>query len=75
MLKTLSLEKMNLLSNCERHYNILSDQFGSEVFFDSVIPFGINFNQNGFFMGQGFLDRPYRGHILHHMDRAVRGSL
>jgi len=51
LLKTLSLEKMNLLSNCERHYNILSDQFGPEVFFDSVIPFGINFNQNGFFMG------------------------
>ena len=42
---------MNLISSCERHYNILSDQFGPEVYFDSVIPFGINFNQNGFFMG------------------------
>ena len=42
---------MNLISSCERHYNILSDQFGSDVFFDSVIPFGINFNQNGFFIG------------------------
>ena len=50
-MKTLSLEKMNLISSCERHYNILSDQFGPEVYFDSVIPFGINFNQNGFFMG------------------------
>ena len=50
-MKTLSLEKMNLISSCERHYNILSDQFGSDVFFDSVIPFGINFNQNGFFIG------------------------
>jgi len=50
-MKTLSLEKMNLISNCEGHYNILTDQFGPDVYFDSVIPFGLNFNENGFFIG------------------------